>query len=445
MYFKINSNDRYVLFDCNQFYVSCERAFAPYLERQPVGVLSNNDGCLVALSTELKALGINRGTPSFQIREIVKGHKVHLFSSNYELYGDMSSRVMRIVASMSDDIEIYSIDEAFLLFQDMHSSFSVFDHARAIRKRVKKETSIPISVGIARTKTLAKIANMIAKKSKEDIFELHDTFQTEAILKKVAVGDIWGIGRQHTKRLNRYGIYTAYDFMTAPTYQIRKEMSINGERTQLELRGIPCLDMKSTISSPKSIICSRSFGKPVSNLSEMLESISLYASKAVKNLRKKNSVAKTITVFITTNPFKDTRQYANVIHGSLPDYSAYTPDFINLATTLMQKIFRENYQYKKSGVMLTDMIPQNRIYPSLFSIPYGADKRHSIMQVVDKVNEQYGKEKIFFASNGIKNSWQMRREMTSPRYTTRWDELLVVGGETRAKKTENISAYTHFK
>jgi len=425
-HFLINTQAVYALIDCNQFYVSCERVFAPYLKNQPVGVLSNNDGCLVALSPELKSLGITRGTPAFQIPEKINGHKVFLFSSNYELYGDMSTRVMNILSSFSDSIEIYSIDEAFLLFKNVHESINLYEYGFAIRETVMKATGIPISIGFAKTKTLAKIANKIAKKTATGVFTLVQAEQISNILKKIEVTDIWGVGRQHSKRLNKIGIYSAYDFVQTPISWVRKEMAVNGERTQLELKGIPCLDMEYASPQTKSIVCSRSFGKPVCSLNELIEAVSQYTSNAVQNLRYKSLVARQLTVFITTNPFKDTKQYANFQQGKLADYSAYTPDFIHLAISLLKEIFKETYLYKKTGVMLTDFIKQERIQPDLFNQPYGTDRRHNVMLTVDKINARYGKNKIFFASDGIKNNWSMKREMVSQRYTTRWNELLIV-------------------
>jgi len=421
---EIDNTAVYGLVDCNQFYVSCERAFAPHLEGQPVGVLSNNDGCLVALSPELKALGVPRGMPGFKIRDIVGNNKIYLFSSNYELYGDMSARVMRIITSMSDDIEVYSIDEAFTLFNNVHASFNLLGHVKEVREKVKQQTGIPVSIGLARTKTLAKIANKIAKKSKAGIFDLTDPSMIENVLKRVDIADVWGIGRQHTKRLIRYGIYTAYDFMVAPAYKIRKEMSVCGERTQLELKGVPCISMEVAPPTPRSIVCSRSFGKPVGDINEMIEASSTFCTKAMQNLRKKNQVARTITVFISTNPFKDTKQYANYASGSLLEYSAYTPDFIAIATALMKKIFRNGYLYKKVGVMLTDMIDKNRTCPSLFDHDNHRSVKQQAMVAIDSINDRFGKDIIFFASSGVQRSWSMRREMVSPRCTTRWGELL---------------------
>jgi len=421
---EIDDSDIYALADCNQFYVSCERVFAPYLEGQPVGVLSNNDGCLVALSTELKALGITRGMPAFKINRAVGNHKVYLFSSNYELYGDMSSRVMRILASMSDDIEVYSIDEAFIKFQDMHPDFDIFSHVTDIRKKIKQQTSIPVSIGLARTKTLAKVANKLAKKSQTGIYDLTNPTIVADVLKKVEIGDVWGIGRQHTKRLMRQGVYTAYDFTQAPTHRVRKEMSVCGERTQLELRGVPCIDMEKAPPTPKSIVCSRSFGKRITDFEDLRQSISTFCTTAVTNLRHKNQMARTITIYITTNPFADTQQYCNFASASLPQYSAYTPDFIALATAILQKIYRKNYFYKKTGVMLTDMVHKDKVHPSIFDDVDARQHNHAAMAVIDQINEHFGKQKIFFASSGIQHNWSMRREMVSPRCSTRWGELL---------------------
>lgn len=418
----------FALMDCNQFYVSCERAFNPKLENKPIGVLSNNDGCIVALSPELKALGITRGMPGFKVREYLKnkGENIYLFSSNYELYGDLSSRVMKIASELAIDIEIYSIDEAFLLLNGITPYNSYLSYAENIRNTIKKCTGIPVSIGIAKTKTLAKIANKIAKKLPGGVFDMSSIEDTDKILKKIKVEDIWGVGRQYNKKLRKNGIYTAYDLTICPQHWVKKEMSIVGERTQLELKGIQCIDLEKTLPIPKSIVCSRSFGKPVNNFKELSESVSLFCAKAVKSLRKKKQVAKTIHVFITTNPFKSGSQYANFTQGTLLDYSAYSPDFIKLALSLLEKIYKDGYSYKKSGVMLTDMIPEDRIYPNLFHTSYGNDNRDKVMSVVDTINKKYDKDILFFASNGIKKSWSMKRELISKRFTTRWTELPVV-------------------
>ena len=422
----MNNNQIYGLVDCNQFYVSCERAFAPYLDKKPVGVLSNNDGCIVALSPELKALGVSRGTPFFKIKEIINKEKVYLFSSNYELYGDMSSRVMNILSSMADDIEIYSIDEAFILFKGLKNFNGLIDYGIAIKNKIQKETGIPVSVGFGTTKTLSKIATGLAKKQENGVFSLQDHNLTIQTLQQTHIEDIWGIGRQYAKKMNKIGVYTAYDFINMPTYRVRKEMGVLGERTQMELKGISCIELETILPETKSIVYSRSFGKPVSELSDILESVSLYCSNAVKNLREKGLVAKNLTVFITTNPFKHTKQYANYIQGSLEDYSAYTPDFLNLGMNLMKKIYKEKYLYKKTGVMLTDIIKQDKVQPNIFLNNYGSDKRHLVMDAIDKINKQFGKNKIFYASNGFNNTWTMRREIISSEYTTNWNKLLVV-------------------
>ncbi len=426
----IADNSVYALMDCNQFYVSCERAFNPFLEKKPVGVLSNNDGCLVALSPELKSMGITRGMPGFKVREQLQkqSKQVFLFSSNYELYGDMSSRVMKIARDMSIDIEVYSIDEAFLLLNGIEPFSTYAEYAKELRNKIKQYTGIPVSIGIAKTKTLAKIANKLAKNSESGVFDLSIYSQTEInnILKKIKVEDIWGIGRQHNKRLRKHGVYTAYDFINCKQEWVKKEMSIVGERTQLELKGTPCTGLEKEIPSPKSIVCSRSFGKPVTEYTELAESISWFCTKAVKRLRKKQYAAKTIHIFITTNPFKAGSQYANFMQASLNNHSAYTPDFIKLAVSLLEKIYKPGYAYKKSGVMLTNMIPEDRIYPDLFSSRYGDDYRDKVMKVVDEINKQYDKEVIFFASNGVKKNWSMKRELVSSRFTTRWTELPIV-------------------
>jgi len=425
--FKKKSNESFALIDCNHFYVSCERAFKPELYGKPVGILSNNDGCIVALSPELKALGIERGTPYFKIKPLVKRKRITIFSSNYALYGDMSFRVMSILASFSPEIEIYSIDEAFLSLTGMYLE-DVREYGHEIRNRIRQCTGIPVSVGIAPTKTLTKIANKIAKKTKETggVFSLFEPELRERVLKSTKVEDIWGIGYRYSKMLKKNGIETAWELMQKPDDWIRAKMTIVGLKTVEELRGNSCLDMELVNEPKKGIISSKSFGKPVMKYEEIREAAASYCITAVNKLQQQRSLARRILLFITTNPFKNEPQYANYREMKLSGYSAYTPDFIKTAATILKEIYRNGYRYKKVGIMLTDIIPEEEAPLDLFETSYPEDRRAQIMHCIERINRKWGPDAITFSAAGIKQEWQMRREMLSPRYTTSWNELLRV-------------------
>lgn len=417
----------FALIDCNHFYVSCERAFRPDLEKMPVGVLSNNDGCIVALSPELKALGVERGVPYFKIKHLINKHKITLFSSNYALYGDMSFRVMSLLSRFSPEVDVYSIDEAFLSLNDLPIS-DANSYGQTIRTTIRQCTGIPVSVGIAPTKTLTKIANRVAKKSKNGtgVYTITEPAQRDELLKKTPVEDVWGIGYRYTKMLKKHGIKTAWDLTTMPDDWIRSKMTVVGLKTVEELRGKACLDMELVDEPKKGIVSSRSFGKPVEKKEEIHEATATYCLNAVSKLRQQNSLARRILVFITTNPFKDEPQYANYRERRLTGYSAYPPDFIKIAGDILQEIFREGYRYKKAGIMITDIIPENDAPLDIFETAYPDDRRAQIMHCMDRINRKWGPGVITFAGAGIQKGWQMRREMLSQRYTTCWQELLRV-------------------
>ncbi len=419
-----NKRSIYALVDCNQFYVSCERVFQPCLEGKAIGVLSNNDGCLVALSPELKALGIKRGTPAFRIRPLLDQHEIYLFSSNYTLYGDMSARVMKIISSFAPDIEIYSIDEAFLSFKGMEQT-DLTQYARTIRETVLKWTGIPVSIGIATTKTLAKIANRVAKtyKGYHGVFNMVDHPKTEKILASIDIEDIWGFGRQYSKKMKKMGLMTAADLLYLENEWVKSQFTVVGLRTVLELKGYPCIEMDNVVNPRKQIVSSRSFGHPVKEYEDMEQALSSFCTNAVERLRSQKSVARQLFVYLCTNPFKNDPQYANFMYSRLPDYSAYTPDFISLGKSILKKIFKPEYLYKKCGVMLSDIIHEKDIQPTLFDVPYPQQDKKIIMQCMDKINQKYGSNKICFASNGVLKKWRMRREILSPQFTTCWAEL----------------------
>lgn len=428
-----NKRPIYALVDCNQFYVSCERVFNPKLEGKPIGILSNNDGCIVALSPELKALGVPRGTPAFKLKHLVESNQICLFSSNYTLYGDMSSRVMRTLSNFSNDIEIYSIDEAFLSFKGMEH-LNLTEYANEIRKTVMQWTGIPVSVGIATTKTLAKIANKIAKtyKGYHGVFNLVDHPKMEKILSSIDLEDIWGIGRQYAKKLKKMGFLKASDLLLMEDEWLRKNLTVVGLRTVLELKGIPCIEMEGVANHHKQIVSSRSFGHPATSLEDLREAMSSFCTSATERLRMQKSVAKQLFVYICTNPFRNDPQYANFMYANLNDYSAYTPDFIALGEKLLKKIYKPEFKYKKCGVMLSNIIYEKNIPPNLFAPSYSEDNKKIIMQCFDKINKRFGSHKIIFASNGVEKKWRMRREILSPNFTTCWAEL------PKAKDLKNI-------
>jgi len=417
----------YALVDCNQFYVSCERAFQPHLWGKPVGVLSNNDGCIVALSPELKALGVKRGVPAFKIKHLIDRYDVHLLSSNYALYGDMSARVMKILSDYTPELEVYSIDEAFLSLEDLKVD-NMLEYGRQIRQQIQQWLGMPVSVGIAPTKTLAKIANRVAKKfpGYGGVFDITDHPRFEDILKWVEVGDIWGVGYRYDARLNEHGIMNAWDLSKVNQKWIQQQMTIVGLRTVRELNGISCIDMELDIMPKKQIISSRSFGHPVEKLSELLEATADYCHVATLKLRHQRSLASNIMVYLTTNRFRDEPQYANYASSKLITPSAYTPDFIQAASTLLRSIYRPGYKYKKVGVMISDIIAEKMAPLDFFEPVYIDDHRKVVMDCVDSLNAVWGPGTLAYAAAGINKGWQMKRELLSPNYTSNWKQLLNV-------------------
>ncbi|MBB6609942.1 Y-family DNA polymerase [Pontibacter sp. Tf4] len=413
------------LVDCNSFYASCERAFNPSIRHLPVIVLSNNDGCVISLTAEAKALGIKMGTPYFMLKELIKQHNIQVFSSNYTLYGDMSNRVMQTLSTFTPHIEVYSIDESFLdvghfYKKDLHS------YAWQIKERVLQWTKIPISVGIAKTKTLAKIANRLAKKSPKakGVLVLQEPAHVEAALKRTEISDVWGIGRQHTNFLQKYGIHNAYEFTQQPDAWVKKHLTVVGLRMLRELRGEPCLELEEVMPQKQNICTSRSFGTPVTTLDGLLEATATYASKCAYKLRQQASCAAAITVFATTNRYADTPQYYNSKTIQLPDPANCDLYLIKYANMALRSIYREGFSYKKVGVIVSDFVPENNLQLGLFS---GIDtgKHKDLMQALDSLNSRYGRSTVKAAALGITNAWTLKREKLSPCYTTRLEDLLV--------------------
>jgi DNA polymerase V len=413
----------FALVDCNNFYASCERVFQPKLEGKPVAVLSNNDGCVIARSNEVKALGIDIGAPYFKIKYLIQQHGIAIFSSNYTLYGDMSARVMDTLREFTSDVEVYSIDEAFCdLSGFAHYNLDAYCHT--LRRKVKQWTGIPVSIGVAKTKTLAKLANRIAKKA-DGVLVLDNPDFIHAVLAQVDVGDVWGIGGQSTKLLNRHGVKTAFDFANLPDQWIRKNMSVVGLRIAHELRGIPCLPIEDAPKPKQSIIVSRSFGQPVTTLTEMLEAIISYTTRAGEELRDQELVAKHIQVFLTTNRFNHDPPYANAITQEFPIATSYTPELIDYATNGIKRIYRQGFRYKKCGVMVMGLTSQYTPQFDMFETQ-NRDKQYSLMAALDKINARWGSNTMVYAGAGIKKPWAMKRDLKSPHYTTEWDDLLLV-------------------
>ncbi|TKB91231.1 MAG: Y-family DNA polymerase [Nitrospira sp.] len=416
----------FALVDCNNFYASCERVFNPKLHGQPIVVLSNNDGCVVARSNEAKALGIGMGVPEFQIRPVLREHQVQVFSSNYTLYGDMSQRVMETLDPFSPELEIYSIDEAFLSLSGF-SSWNLTEHGQVIRDTVKRWTGLPVSVGIAETKTLAKIANRVAKRTPDTggVFDLLACSDREAVLSRVAVEEVWGIGRNHARVLNQNGITTALQLREVDDRWIRKRMGVVGLRLVLELRGVSCLDLEQCPAPKQSLTCSRAFGKLISSLAEMEEAVSVYTSRVAEKLRRERLAASVLTVCLTTNEFKDGPQYSNTLTRKLPTVTDNTADLIESAIQSIQAIYRGGYHYKKAGVMLTGLVPASQIQADLFD-DHNRRKSNRLMSALDAVNDRWGAGALHYASSGFTTSWKTQFHHRSPAYTTDWNSLPIV-------------------
>lgn len=417
---------RLALVDCNNFYVSCERVFQPSLEGRPVVVLSNNDGCVIARSNEAKALGIAMGSPEFTIRKLLTAHRVQVLSSNYTLYGDMSRRVMETLGQFTPDMEIYSIDEAFLDLSGFDTR-NLTDYARIIRRTVKQWTGIPVSIGIAATKTLSKIANHLAKKDPATggVINLLETPDLETILDQVPVAKVWGIGQTYTQLLTEAGIQTAGQLSRTDDHWIRRHMGVVGLRLVHELRGRSCLNLDHCPPPKQSLACAKSFGHPVTTLRELKEAVSSYTSRVAEKLRAGQLAATTLTVFVMTNPFDQTTpQYSQWLTITLPVATAATPELIQAALQALERIYRNGYRYKKAGVMLTGLVPDTQVQPHLFD-PTDRGRLGRLMTALDQVNARWGSGTLRYASEGFRQDWQAHFHRRTPAYTTRWNELPV--------------------
>ncbi len=421
----------FALVDCNNFYASCERLFNPALRNRPVVVLSNNDGCIIARSEEAKALGIQMGGPVFKCRDLLRRHKVAVFSSNYPLYGDISSRVMMTLAALAPEIELYSIDEAFL---DMHGfgRFNLAEYGALIRRTVRQHTGIPVCVGIASTKTLAKIANRLAKKRPEygGVCLLKSDEAIRSALAATKIEDVWGIGRQLSKLLYASNISTAADLAAAPAPWVKKHLHITGSRVQAELNGISCLPMELVRPAKQSICTSRSFGKSVTTRDELHRAVATFTGKCALKLRKEGAAASLLTLFIATSPFDEREApYWGTKTVSLPYPTDDSIALQRAAQLLLDSLFTSGYAYKKAGVILSGLMPVKLSGGTLSLFPEDQpapnERGKKLMQLMDGINERYGCGAVKLASEASKG-WQPTQESISPNYTTRLADIISV-------------------
>ena len=415
----------FALIDCNAFYVSCERVFNPKLNNRPVVALSNNDGCIISRSKEAKALGIKMGVPLFKVKDIVEKEKVVVFSSNYTLYADMSRRVMNIISSSSPYTEIYSIDEAFVELSSLPIDYESYAHQ--LRQTILQHTGIPVSIGIASTKTLAKVANHKAKKddSLNGVCSLVNYNNIDRILELTEVGDVWGVGRRLSKKLINHGIHNAKLLKNCSDSWIRKMMSVNGLKTITELRGISCIPLEEYSMTRKSCCTTRSFGKLLTNLEDIEQAVTTFARRAAERIRSESLAASCVSVFVRTNPFdKKSAYYSNGASRTLayPTHDSIT--IIETALLLTKRIFKNNYQYKKAGVLLSGLCDESEIQETLFEKNY--NQNSDLMSAIDAINYRYGRDTLQMASECKVGNWKQKRENCTRNYTTQIDRLLLV-------------------
>ncbi|BFM48102.1 translesion error-prone DNA polymerase V subunit UmuC [Marinomonas sp. THO17] len=415
----------FALVDCNNFYASCEQLFRPDLKNKPVVVLSNNDGCIVARSQEAKTLGLKMGVPMFQVQADIEKHNVVCFSSNYALYADMSNRVMTLLEQEAPQVEVYSIDEAFLDLSGVSAVEDLLSFGQAVKAKVDKWTGISVGIGIAPTKTLAKLANYAAKKypATGSVVDLMRRDRQQRLLALTDVGEVWGVGRRLSKRLQEQGIYTALDLARTDPKRIRHEYSVVLERTVRELNGESCIALESVRPVKQQIICSRSFGHKITESRELREAISKYTYRAAEKLRAEQRLCRVMSVFIRTSPFiKNAPFYSKNLSVELPCPTDDTRDLLAVANSIFRRIWRPGFRYMKAGVILSDFYEPGSFQADLFS-PVGS-RRHAkgMMKVLDQINHS-GIGHVFFAAQGVSPQWTMKRDYLSPRYTTCWQDL----------------------
>jgi len=417
------SKNKIALVDCNSFYVSCERLFDPSIIKKPVIVLSSNDGCVISRSTEAKALDIKMGEPYFKVEKIVKKNNVKVFSSNYSLYGDISRRVMKTLKQFSPQIEIYSIDEAFLDLSSIKNE-DLFDYSNKIRKTVLKWTGIPTSIGIAATKTLSKAANHVAKKEKSGIVNLINSKQIDEILSKININDVWGVGRQLTKFYIKNGINTAYQLKNMHNGWIKKNTNVFGSRTAMELKGISCTSLEIYQEKRKNCCISRSFGRKVTKLEELSASITTHCLNAAEKIRSDNQTTKRMTVFIRTSPFQKNKNfYANSKDVDLPIGTNDSIELVKQALVALRYIYRKGHKYQKAGIILSKLNDINIYKKNLFSSINSEEKRKKLMKAIDCTNIKYGRHALSIAQAGLRKKWNIKKQYSSKIDTACFDLL----------------------
>ncbi|MDR9417792.1 Y-family DNA polymerase [Gracilimonas sp.] len=421
--------------DCNNFYASCERVFNPRLEDKAIVILSNNDGCVIARSEEAKQLDIPMGAPEFKYRKFFRENDMVVRSSNYPLYGDMSRRVMETLRHLTHDIEVYSIDEAFAELSTQTYS-DLKEYGRIIKETVYQWTGLPVSVGIAPSKTLAKIANETAKRNSiyDGVLNLCNYPGTDQVLKNMPLQKVWGIGQGLTVRLNRFGIKTAFDLKQKVDHKrwIRKHLNVTGLRTVLELNGLPCMKLSEALESRKGILTSRMFGKPLYELAPIQEAVATYISRGAEKLRAQGSVASNLQVTLIGDKFKNPKsKYKYGAYTSFKVPTAHTPTLIRAGKALVESVHLPNTKYKKAAIMLTGLIPHSEIQMDLFDRERYTQEQFRLMECIDQINTKHGRNTAAFAATGLHRqgseeaNWQMNQNYLSKRYTTEWDDIMV--------------------
>ncbi len=416
------------LIDCNNFFASCERVFDPKLIRKPIAILSNNDGCIIARSSEVKKMGVPMGAPLHEWKDLIERNHVNIYSANFHLYGDMSNRVMQILEKFSPDVQVYSIDEAFIDLTHVKTG-DLYEYGKKIRDTIMKWTGLPVSVGIASTKTLSKIAVEHAKKNEEDqgCYVLDSEEKINNYLDTLPVQEIWGIGYRLCMRLNGQGVYTALDFKKLDERKVRQDMSVTVQRTLNELNGIHCIEGVENKETKKQIISSRSFGRRVTSLSELKESVASYVARASEKLRRQGSVASFIGVSVRTNKFaKDEKHYHNSYYMSLETPTDYLADLTKAAHFCLEQIYRKGVVYKKSMVQLGGLVPRDSQKINMFDPEYDTEKNKIVMGAFDQINKEWGSGTIKTAAMGNKQTWKAKSNLRSPRYTTSWEEIVKI-------------------
>lgn len=418
----------FALVDVNNFYVSCERVFNPKLRDKPVVVLSNNDGCAVARSNEVKALGIGMGAPWFKFKDLAKQHGIVAYSSNYALYADMSNRVMSILSHYSPNQEVYSIDESFLDLTAF-TNRDLIQYAQNMRQRILQWTGLPVCVGIGASKTLAKIANHCAKKRSEfnGVCNLNQLTEHECnqLLSKIDVGEVWGVGRKLAPKLKALGIESVLDLKQASPDRLREQFGVVMEKTARELNGIVCIELEEIRPNKQQILSSRSFGHPVRDYNSLAESITLYMSRAAEKLRRQQSYAGVVHVYIRTSPFKEDEPfYSNGRTIALPSPTDNTMQLVQVALWILKQIYKPNFNYAKAGVMLGELVQADGLQVDMFGFNPLNTKSAKLMETLDSINKKMGKESIKLASEGFTRPWKMKQGNKTPSYTTSWDELI---------------------